>query len=42
MAAESEFTGVVHRLSCLRGVSTLTAFGLAVEIGGWSRLDGRH
>ena len=42
MAADSEFTGVVHRLACLRGVSTLTAFGLAVEIGDWSRLDGRR
>lgn len=40
MAADSEFSGVVQRLSCLRGVSTLTAFGLAVEIGDWSRLDG--
>jgi len=26
----------------LRGVSTLSAFGLAVEIGDWSRLDGRR
>jgi transposase len=42
MAAESEFTGVTQRLSCLRGISTLTAFGLAVEIGDWSRLDGRR
>ena len=41
MAAASEFTPVVVRLSCLRGVSTLTAFGLAVEIGDWSRLTGR-
>ena len=41
MAAESEFTAVVTRLGCLRGVSTLTAFGLAVEIGDWHRLDGR-
>ena len=41
MAANSEFTPVVVRLSCLRGVSTLTAFGLAVEIGDWSRLTGR-
>ena len=31
----SEFTPVVHRLGCLRGVSTLTGFGLAVEIGDW-------
>ena len=41
MAADSEFTPVVHRLGCLRGVSTLTAFGLAVEIGDWQRLTGR-
>jgi transposase len=41
MAAESEFTPVVTRLGCLRGVSTLTAFGLAVETGDWSRLTGR-
>ena len=42
MAAQSEFTSVVHRLACLRGISTLSAFGLAVEIGDWSRLDGRR
>ena len=41
MAADSEFTPVVARLSCLRGVSTLTAFGLATEIGDWTRLSGR-
>lgn len=41
MAADSEFTAVVRRLSCLRGISTLTAFGLAVEIGDWDRLTGR-
>jgi transposase len=41
MAADSEFTPVVDRLVCLRGVSTLTAFGLAVEIGDWQRLTGR-
>jgi transposase len=41
MAADSMFTPVVTRLGCLRGVSTLTAFGLAVEIGDWQRLDGR-
>ncbi len=40
MAADSEFTAVVTRLGCLRGVSTLTAFGLAVEIGDWTRLSG--
>lgn len=41
MAEHSEFTPVVDRLGCLRGVSTLTAFGLAVEIGDWHRLTGR-
>jgi transposase len=41
MAADSEFTPVAGRLGCLRGVSTLTAFGLAVEIGDWHRLTGR-
>jgi len=41
MAADSEFTPVVHRLGCIRGVATLTAFGLAVEIGDWHRLTGR-
>ncbi len=41
MAVEGEFSAVVRRLGCLRGVSTLTAFGLAVEIGDWSRLTGR-
>lgn len=41
MAAHSPFTPVVTRLGCLRGVSTLTAFGLAVEIGDWDRLTGR-
>ena len=41
MAVDSEFTPVVRRLGCLRGISTLTAFGLAVEIGDWHRLTGR-
>ena len=41
MAADSEFTPMVHRLGCLRGVATLTGFGLAVEIGDWRRLTGR-
>ena len=40
MATDSEFTEVVTRLGCLRGVSTLTAFGLAVELGDWQRFDG--
>jgi transposase len=40
LAASSEFTPIVHRLGCLRGVSTLTALGLAVEIGDWHRFSG--
>jgi transposase len=40
MAAGSEFTPLVHRLECLRGVSTLTGFALAVEIGDWHRFTG--
>jgi transposase len=41
MAADSEFTPVVQRLGCIRGIATLTAFGLATEIGDWHRLTGR-
>jgi transposase len=41
MANDSAYTPVVRRLGCLRGVATLTAFGLAVEIGDWQRLTGR-
>lgn len=40
LAANSEFTPVVHRLGCIRGISTLTGFALAVEIGDWHRLTG--
>lgn len=39
-AAASEYTPVVRRLGCLRGVSTLTGFALAVEIGDWDRFTG--
>jgi transposase len=41
MAADSPFTAVADRLQCIRGISTLTAFGLAVEIGDWQRFTGR-
>ena len=30
----------MRRLGCLRGISTLTGFGLAVEIGDWHRFTG--
>lgn len=37
MAEHSEFTAMVHRPGCLRGIGTLTGFALAVEIGDWHR-----
>lgn len=40
MAAEPAWAPVVARLGCLRGVGTLTGFGLAVEIGDWHRFTG--
>ncbi|MEV5880344.1 hypothetical protein AB0L75_40385 [Streptomyces sp. NPDC052101] len=40
MAADSPWSAVVARLGCLRGIDTLTAFALAVEIGDWERFTG--
>ena len=40
MAEDSDYTDLVRRLGCLRGISTLTGFGLAVEIGDWHRFSG--
>ncbi len=40
LAADPAWSPMVRRLSCLRGVSTLTAFGLAVEVGDWTRFTG--
>ena len=40
MAATPPFAPVVGRLGCLRGVSTLTAFGLTTEIADWRRFTG--
>lgn len=40
MATDCVFTPIVRRVSCLRGVSTLTGFALAVEIGDWERFTG--
>jgi transposase len=40
IAADSQFTALVRRLGCLRGISTLTGFALAVEIGDWHRFTG--
>jgi transposase len=40
VAGQDPWAPVVDRLACVRGVGTLTAFGLAVEIGDWHRLTG--
>ena len=40
LAAGSEFTPLVRRLGCLRGIGTLTGLALAVEIGDWHRFTG--
>jgi hypothetical protein len=37
LAATPPYLDVVSRLVCLRGVSTLTAFALTVELGDWRR-----
>jgi len=37
LAGEPPFAEVVARLQCLRGVGTLTAFALTVELGDWTR-----
>ena len=39
LAGEPAFAEVVGRLVCLRGVSTLTALALTVELGGWERFS---
>lgn len=40
LAEDSPFTAVTNRLACLRGISTLTGFALAVELGDWHRFTG--
>jgi len=37
LAAEPPFVEIVGRLVCLRGVATLTALALTVELGDWTR-----
>ena len=37
LASEPPFANVVGRLVCMRGVSTLTALALTVELGDWQR-----
>jgi transposase len=38
-ASAPEYSDTVARLCCLRGVSTLTALALTVELGDWRRFD---
>lgn len=40
MAADCEFTPTVRKLCCMRGISTLTGFALAAELGDWNRFTG--
>lgn len=40
MAGNSQFTPLVDRLGCLRGIAPLTGFALAVEITDWHRFTG--
>lgn len=40
LAATERYAPVVRALMCLHGISVLTAFGLAVEIGDWTRFTG--
>ncbi len=40
LATAPRWTPVVTRLSCIRGIATLTAFGLATEVGDWQRFTG--
>ena len=40
LAASEPYVDVVSRLVCLRGVSTLTAFALTVELGDWNTQRG--
>ena len=39
-AAACPYTAVINALMCLRGIQLTTAFGLAVEIGDWTRFTG--
>lgn len=39
LAGEPAFAPVVGRLVCLRGVATLTALALTVELGDWERFE---
>ncbi|MDQ6740838.1 MAG: IS110 family transposase [Actinomycetota bacterium] len=40
VARDCEYKAVIDALMCLRGVQVTTGFGLAVEIGDWTRFTG--
>jgi len=40
LATDPAWAPLTSRLQCLRGVSILTALGLAVEVGDWTRFTG--
>lgn len=40
LATDPAWHPIVAKLGCLRGIDTLTALGLAVEIGDWDRFTG--
>ena len=40
LAADPAWAPLTSGLKCLRGVSVLTALGLAVEVGDWTRFTG--
>lgn len=42
IAKDCEYTPVINALMCLRGIQITTAFGLAVEIGDWTRFTGAN
>lgn len=40
VSAGCEYAGVINALMCYRGIQVSTGFGLAVEIGDWTRFTG--
>ena len=40
VARDCEYADVINALMCLRGIQVTTGFGLAVEIGDWTRFTG--
>lgn len=40
LADDCEASAIINALMCFRGISLTTAFGLAVEIGDWTRFTG--